>query len=320
MREVIILGSGPAGLTAAIYAARYQRRPLVVAGQAVGGNLLWISHMENYPGFPEGIEGPALAGAMQKQAEHFGAEFLGDSVTGVDFSQQPFRVQFSSGSEEARSVIISTGTMPGKLGVPGEDKFVGRGVSYCATCDGFFYRGKTVAVIGGGNSCLQEAVELTQYASKVYVVHRRKQLRAMQMLQETVFNHPKVEAKLGYGVDEVLGDGKVTGVRLIDVQTGEKSDLLVDGVFVYVGSTPNTTYLQGQLDLDERGYVVAGPFGHTSVGGVFAAGDLRQGAMGQVVIAAGSGAQAAMSAEGYLEQVSQSCPFVPAEKKSQPAS
>lgn len=317
MREVIIVGSGPAGLSAALYAARYQRQPLVVAGQAVGGNLLYISHLENYPGFADGIEGPSLASAMQRQAENFGAEFLFDSATGVDFRQQPLKVELSSGTvEEAKAVIIATGTVPSKLGVPGEERFMGRGISYCATCDGFFYRGKTVAVIGGGNSCLQEAVELTQYASKVIVVHRRKQLRAMLMLQETVFNHPKIETRLGYVVEEVLGDGKVTGIRLKDVQTGERSELPVDGVFIYVGSKPNSGFLQGQVQLDEHGYVVADEYGRTSAPGVFVAGDLRQGATAQVIIAAGSGAQAAMTAETFLEQGLQACSMSTPERQS----
>jgi thioredoxin reductase (NADPH) len=302
MRDVVIVGAGPAGLAAAIYAGRYERRPLVVDAQGVGGQMLLTTDIDNYPGFPEGIRGAELASLMQQQAERFGAEFLLEPVLGVDFSGKPLRLRLGSGQLEARTVILAPGTSRRKLGVPGEQELAGRGVSYCATCDGFFFRGKVVAVVGGGDSALEEALVLTRYASKVYLVHRRDQWRAAPVLQEQVRRNEKIEPIWNTVVARILGGERVEAVELQEVGTRECRMLPVEGVFIFVGSAPNTDFLRGALPLDERGYIIADSAGRTQVPGVFAAGEAVAGTWAQIVVAAASGATAAYAAELYLAE------------------
>jgi thioredoxin reductase (NADPH) len=303
MRDIVIIGSGPAGLTAAIYAGRALRKPLVIAGQDVGGQPASYDDIENYPGFPDGTTGPELVASMQRQAERFGAELVLDTVIEVDFACHPFRLRTYSDAVEARAVIIATGTSHRKLGVPGEQEFVGRGVSYCATCDAFFYRGKTVAVVGGGNSAIQEALVLTRFAEKVYIIHRRSIMRADSLLVDRALNHPKIEVLWTTMVDRIEGDQVVTSLRLCSASDGEKvRELPLDGVFIYVGTTPNTEFLKDSVRRDERGHIIVDAFGRTSVPGVFAAGDCRKDVIEQVVVAAGSGAVAATVAVEHLDR------------------
>jgi thioredoxin reductase (NADPH) len=307
--DVVILGSGPAGLTAAIYAGRARRSTLVLAGMDMGGQVARTSRVENYPGFPEGISGTELSQLMQQQAEHFGARVEVDEATAVDLSQCPFRVTTYGGEHEARALIVATGATPRKLGVPGEDEFTGRGVSYCATCDGFFYRGKKVAVVGGGNSALEEAVFLTRFAERVYVVHRRELLRADAIVQEQARATEKIEIILPHTVSRIVGEQTVTGVELCHCDSDARHSIAVEGVFVYIGMVPNTQFLQGQLGLNQWGYIVADGAQHTSVDGVFAAGDVQELFLPQVATAVGSGARAAMEADKFLaEQENRACP------------
>jgi len=300
--DTIILGSGPAGLTAAIYTGRARLSTLVLAGSDMGGQAARTDHMENYPGFPEGINGGELAQLMQQQAERFGAQVELDTATAVDLSTRPFRVTTYGGQHEARALIVATGASPRNLGVPGEQELTGRGVSYCATCDGFFYRGKKVAVVGGGNSALEEAIFLTRFAERVYVVHRRAQLRADAIVQEQARAHDKIELVLEHTVSRILGEQTVSGIELCHCDNDDRHTLAVDGVFVYIGMVPNTAFLQGQLELNQWGYIVADGAQHTSVDGVFAAGDVQELFLPQVATAVGSGARAAMEADKFLAQ------------------
>jgi thioredoxin reductase (NADPH) len=300
MEEVVIIGSGPAGLAAAIYAGRSQLAPLVITGSALGGQAATSSEIENYPGFPQGTAGGELMQLMQQQAERFGARLEMDDVQEVNLLQHPFTVGAFGGAWETKSLILATGVSPRILGVPGESRFKGRGVSYCATCDGFFYKDKTVVVVGGGDSAVSEATFLTRFASKVYIVHRRGQLRAQKIVQNRALQNPKIQPIWDSVVTEVLGDQQVTGVRISNVRTGESAQLAVDGMFSYIGNIPNTQFFKGQLDLDEQGYIVTDRRMHTSVCGVFAAGDVQERALKQVATAVGSGAIAAMEAEQFL--------------------
>jgi len=299
MRKLIIIGLGPAGLSAAIYAARARLQPLVI-GRALGGQAALTERIENYPGFPEGIQGMELARLMQEQAEHFGAEIKMDEVKEVKFSSSPFIVRTYDREYQTKALIIATGASPRKLKVPGEEELTGKGVSYCATCDGFFYRDRTVAVIGGGNAAIDDALFLTKFARQVHVVHRRNRLRADRILQERAFANKKIKFVWDSVVTEILGQEKVTGLALKNVKSGERTELAVDGVFVAIGQIPNTELFKGQLELDEKGYIVTDRAMHTSVEGVFAAGDVQERVLQQVATAVGTGAIAAMEAEKFI--------------------
>jgi thioredoxin reductase (NADPH) len=301
VRNVIILGSGPAGYTAALYAARANLKPLVLKGIESGGQLMLTTDVENYPGFPEGILGPELMELMEKQAARFDAEMLHQAATRVDLSERPFRVW--SGDEElrARALIITTGASPRMLGVPGERELLGHGVSTCATCDGFFFRGQELAVVGGGDSAMEEALFLTRFATKVTVIHRRDELRASKIMQDRALANDKIGFMWDTLVDEVVGNGQVRSLRLRDVKTDEKRDLAVGGLFVAIGHDPNTKIFQGQVEMENDYIVVQEPTTRTSVEGVFAAGDVVDHIYRQAVTAAGMGCKAAIDAERFLE-------------------
>jgi thioredoxin reductase (NADPH) len=301
VRNVVIIGSGPAGYTAALYAARANLRPLVLKGIEAGGQLMLTTDVENYPGFPEGVLGPELMELMEKQAARFDAEMLHQSVSRVDLSQRPFRIW--SGDEEflARTVIVATGASARMLRVPGEQRLLGHGVSTCATCDGFFFRGQELVVVGGGDSAMEEALFLTRFATKVTVVHRRDELRASKIMQQRAFENQKIDFAWDSVVDEILGDGQVSGVRLKNVKTGRAMDVAAGGVFVAIGHIPNTGVFEGQLDMTGGYVLVKEPTTATSVAGVFAAGDVVDFTYRQAVTAAGMGCKAAMDAERFLE-------------------
>jgi thioredoxin reductase (NADPH) len=303
VENLIIIGSGPAGLTAGIYAGRAQLSPLLFTGNALGGQIALTNEIENYPGFPEAITGQELAQLMQKQAERFGTRVEMDEVTGVDFSVHPFKVRTYAQEYEAKAVIIATGASPRKLGVPGEEEFTGRGVSYCATCDGFFYQNRVVVVVGGGDSAVEEAMFLTKYASKVYLVHRRNRLRAEKFTQERAFKNEKIEWVWDSVVTEIGGEQGVAQAHIKNVKTGEESFLKSDGIFIYIGNVPNTQFLDGQVDLNERDYIVTDRKCHTSVPGVFAAGDVQEWVLQQIATAVGSGAMAGMEADKFIAEL-----------------
>jgi thioredoxin reductase (NADPH) len=300
-RNVVIIGSGPAGYTAALYAARANLRPLVLKGIDAGGQLMLTTDVENYPGFPEGILGPELMELMEKQAARFDAELLHQAATKVDLSETPFGVW--SGDEEfrARSVIVATGAKAKMLGVPGEQKLLGRGVSTCATCDGFFFRDQDLVVVGGGDSAMEEALFLTRFADNVSVVHRRDELRASKIMQQRALENDKISFVWNSVVDEVKGNGQVTGVRLRDLKSDEIAELPAGGLFVAIGHVPNTQIFEEQLEMTEGYIVVREPTTATSVEGVFAAGDAVDFTYRQAITAAGMGCKAAMDAERYLE-------------------
>jgi thioredoxin reductase (NADPH) len=298
---LVILGSGPAGLTAAIYAARAGLDPLVLAGSQAGGQLLLTSEVENYPGFPEGIQGPELISRMRQQAERFGARFADDNATRVDLARQPFVVATEYEEYRASSIIVATGAQARWLGVPGEEHLIGHGVSSCATCDGFFFRGKEIIVVGGGDSALEEALFLTRFASKVTIVHRRDELRGSKIMQGRALKHEKIEFIWNSVIEEVLGAKRVESVRLANVKTGEKSAMPIAGIFVAIGYVPATSLFAGQLDLDKAGYIVVRDETRTSVDGVFVAGDVEDHHYRQAVTAAGAGCKAALDAEKYLD-------------------
>jgi len=299
--KVIIIGSGPAGLTAALYTARADLSPLVISGNQLGGQVSITSEVENYPGFPEGATGPGLVEQMQKQAEKFGARVLIDEVTQVDFrSGPPFRLQTHGQSFEADGVIIASGSSPRRLGVPGEEQLIGRGVSFCATCDGFFFRGKDVVVVGGGDSALEEGLFLTKFATRVRLIHRRSELRAGETLKKRAAANAKVSYIWDSVVEEVRGNGKVEGVRLKNLKTGEQTELATDGVFIFIGHYPNSDLFKGQLTMDDHGYLIADKLMMTSVPGVFAAGEIQDPVFRQVASSVGQGCAAAISLERWL--------------------
>ncbi len=298
--QVLILGAGPAGLAAALYAARADLNPLVLTGPELGGQVSITYMVENYPGFPEGVEGPALVQRFKEQAEKFGARLVLDTAVAVDFSQRPFRVQATKTTYTADTVIVATGATAKTLGVAGEDELVGMGVSYCATCDGHFFKGMDIVVVGGGDSALEEALFLTRYANTVTIIHRRDQLRAGPLLQKRAREHPKIRFLLDTVVTEILGEDMVEGVRLRHVPSGETRDHPTAGVFIFIGYHPNTDLFTGQLALDERGYIVTDKFTRTSVPGVFAAGEVADSRYRQVITSAGMGAAAAMEVVHFL--------------------
>ena len=303
VRNVIIIGSGPSGYTAALYAARAQLSPLIFEGAVTaGGALMNTTEVENFPGFPEGIMGPALMENMRAQADRFGAEFITDDVTAVDFSGPIKRVTDGSGKTfEAKSIILAMGSAYRELGVPNEKRLSGHGVSWCATCDGFFFRGQTIAVVGGGDSAVEEATFLTRFAEKVYLIHRRDQLRASKIMQARAENDPKLEFVWNSEVVDVLGDDKVAGVRLRNTVDGSESELALTGLFVAIGHDPRNELIKGVVDLDDQGYVkVVGRTTATNIDGVFAAGDLVDHTYRQAITAAGSGCAAALDAERWL--------------------
>jgi len=303
VRELIIVGSGPAGLTAALYAARADLRPIVIEGAEAGGQLMLTTDVENYPGFPDGILGPELMMKFREQAERFGAEFVTADVDRVDLSASPFGAWVGSTEYRSEALVISTGASARMLGLPSEERLLGHGVSTCATCDGFFFREKDIAVVGGGDSAIEEALFLTKFANEVTVIHRRDELRASKIMQDRAFANPKIAFKWNSVVTDVGGDGTVDVVRLRDTLTDDASDLDVGGLFVAIGHDPNTKLFEGQVDLDENGYVVLPHPGSTatSVEGVFAAGDVADHVFRQAVTAAGTGCMAAIEAERWIE-------------------
>jgi thioredoxin reductase (NADPH) len=300
-RNVVILGSGPAGLTAALYAARANLKPLVLKGIDAGGQLMLTTEVENYPGFPDAVLGPELMEKMEKQAARFDAELLHQEATRVDLSTRPFGIW--SGDEEwgARTLIVATGASAKMLGLESERLLLGHGVSTCATCDGFFFRGQELIVVGGGDSALEEALFLTRFATKVTVVHRRHALRASKIMQDRAFAHDKIEFLWDSEVNQVLGDGQVSGARVRNVKSGEELDVEAGGVFIAIGHSPNTHLVEGQLELSNGYIVVQEPTTRTSVEGVFAAGDCVDFVYRQAITAAGMGCQAAIDAERFLE-------------------
>jgi thioredoxin reductase (NADPH) len=304
-RKVIIIGSGPAGYTAAIYAARANLAPLMFTGAQPGGQLMLTTLVENYPGFVDGIDGPPLMDTLRKQAERFGTEMIGEDVTSVEFGRRPFRVTADGTTAEAHTVIIATGASSKLLGLPSEQRLMGRGVSTCATCDGFFFKGQDIMVVGGGDSAMEEALYLARLGRKVSVVHRRDALRASKIMQERAFRNPKIEFIWDTQVDDVLGAeaGKVTGVRLHNLKTGARWEVNVDVLFIAIGHEPNTALFGGQIDLHPNGYVKVTPgTTRTSIPGVFAAGDVSDFTYRQAVTAAGTGCMAALEAERHLEE------------------
>lgn len=302
IEKLIIIGSGPAGLTAAIYAARGDLNPLVVAGRQAGGQLMLTSDVDDFPGFEDGIQGPDLMDQMQKQAKRFGTHFINEDVISVDLKNSPLVIKTESYQLRTKSLIIATGASARWLGLPSEQRLIGKGVSACAVCDGLFFKGKEVIVVGGGDAAMREAQHLAKVCKKVSIVHRRDQLRAQPALQELVKSKSNVDFIFNTVVEEILGEDKVMGVKLKDIQSGKVREMPVDGVFIAVGHKPNTDFLKGQLELDENGYIVVKDETKTSIKGVFFAGDVADKKYKQAVSAAGAGCKAALDVEEYLEQ------------------
>lgn len=301
--QLIIIGSGPAGLTAAIYAARGNLNPVVIAGREAGGQLMLTTDVDDFPGFPEGIQGPDLMAKMRQQAERFGTRFIEEDVTSVNFEKSPFIIQTETQTIKTLSVIIATGASAKWLGLDSEQRLIGKGVSACAVCDGLFFKGKDVIVVGGGDAAMREAQHLSKVCRKVTIVHRRNELRAQAALQQLVRAKSNVEFMFNKKVIEVLGEDKVTGIKLEDTQTSEVQELPIDGVFVAIGHRPNTDFLKNQLELDSLGYIVPRDTVKTSVEGIFVAGDVSDQRYRQAVTAAGMGTAATLEAERYLENL-----------------
>ena len=302
VKEVIILGAGPAGLAAALYAARADLKPLVFTGTQIGGQAAITHTIENYPGFPDGVGGSELSDLFQKNAERFGAELVYDQATAVDLSKRPFSVETYGTIYQAKTLILATGASPNELGIPGEKEFRGRGVSYCGTCDGWFFKDKKVVVVGGGDSALEEGLFLTRYASSVTIIHRRDELRAGAILQKRAFDHPKISFVWNSTVKEIKGKDGVEAVLIENVKTDEQSEIATDGIFIFIGHTPNSEMFKSQLKMSDEGYVVADVRMHTSVEGVFAAGEISDPHFRQVITSAGMGAAAAIEATRLLEK------------------
>ena len=300
VEKIVIIGGGPAGLSAAIYASREGFEPLVIAGFAAGGQLLLTTVVENFPGFPEGIDGPEIIVKMREQAEKFGTRFVNENVTAVDFSSRPYRILVDEKTYEAETVIIATGADAMLIGLESEKRFMGRGVSSCATCDGPFYKGKSVIVVGGGDSAMEEALFLTRFASSVKLVHRRDSFRASKIMQEKVLHDPKISVIWNTAVDEIKGDRKVESVVLKDVNTGQKNELPIDGVFVAIGHKPNTEIFKGKLEMDAKGYLVTKNEVETGMEGVFVAGDVYDSYYRQAVTASAGGVKAALKVREYF--------------------
>jgi thioredoxin reductase (NADPH) len=301
-QEIIIIGSGPAGLAAAIYAARAERKPLVFAGLEIGGQAALTDTIENYPGFPEGVGGPALCELFQKQAERFGAVVEYASVSEIEVNQKHFRVKADSGEYTARSIILAAGASSRRLNVPGEKELTGKGVSFCATCDGWFFKGKEIIVVGGGDSALEEAIFLTRYASRVTILHRRDAFRGGKLLQERVHANEKIELCMSSEVEEIIGADAVRAVRIRKNNSGTVEEIKADGIFISIGHDPNTNWLRGQVDLDEKGYLRIDASMQTSVPGIFAAGEAADPVYRQVATSVGMGVAAALSAERWLSK------------------
>jgi thioredoxin reductase (NADPH) len=307
LRNVVIIGSGPAGLTAALYSARANLQPLVIEGLEAGGQLMMTTVIENWPGYPKGIDGPELMGEIRAQAERFGAEIRRGQVIDVDLSRHPFVVRTADDEVSTRTLIIATGASARLLGIPSERTLMGHGVSTCATCDGYFFRGKPIAVVGGGDTAMEEALFLTRFASRVTVVHRRDSLRASKIMQDKAFANPAISFEWNSAVEDIkdTGTGVVTAAVLRNLNTGELKELPVEGVFVAIGHTPNTSLFRGKLDMDANGYIRTHNGTRTTVPGVFACGDVQDHVYRQAITAAGSGCMAAIDAEKYLEGVPQ---------------
>lgn len=304
--RIIIIGSGPAGLTAAIYTGRAQLNPLVIAGTQIGGQIALTAEVENYPGFwaeDKVPTGPELVDVLQKQAEHFGARLVYDEVVSVDFSKgSPFTVKTYGSEYQADAVIVTAGASPRRLGIPGEEDFIGRGVSYCGTCDGFFFRGKDIIVVGGGDSAIEEGLFLTKFADTVTVVHRRDELRAGPALQKRAVANEKISFVWDTGIDEVVGNGTVQAVKTRNLKTNEEKEMPIDGVFIFIGHFPNSKFLENELEMDEHGYVITDELMRTSVPGVYAAGEIQDPVYRQIGTSVGQGVAAAMQTEKWLSE------------------
>ncbi len=301
VEKLVILGSGPAGLSAAIYASREGFEPLVLGGFAPGGQLILTTKVENYPGFPDGVDGPVLIEQMMKQAKRFGTRFAYENVTEVDFSRKPFRIKTAEKEYEAECVIVATGANAKWLGIESEKKFVGRGVSVCGTCDAAFFKGKDVIVVGGGDTAMEDSTFITRFANSVTIVHRKDSFRASKPMQDRVFANPKIKVIWNTTVEEITGDKSVTGVKLRNLLTKQLTDMKIDGVFIAIGYAPNTEIFKGKLNLDQMGYIIPKDEVYTGIDGVFVAGDVADHFYRQAATAAGSGVKAALVAREYLQ-------------------
>ncbi|MCL5442266.1 MAG: thioredoxin-disulfide reductase [Candidatus Marsarchaeota archaeon] len=303
VEDLIIIGSGPAGLTAALYTAREDFKPLVITGVNAGGQLLLTTTVENFPAFPDGVYGSELVDLMRKQAEKFGSRFVAEDVVSVDFSSRPFKIKTSSAEYQAKSVIVATGASARWLSIPSEQRFIGKGVSSCATCDAPFFKNKNVVVVGGGDTAMEDSIFLTKFTNSVTIIHRRDAFRASKIMQERAMSNPKIKVIWDSAIDEVLGDSKVTGIKVKNLKTGETQQMNIDGVFVAIGYQPNTKYLAGSLALDDQGYIITKDEVKTDIEGVFVAGDVADRKYRQAITAAGSGAKAALEAREYLQKL-----------------